>query len=282
MKKIIALLLVVIMCLAVVGCNSGNNSQNPNDNANSENGGNNSHKDILGDWFSANSKDKYVKFFDDGTGELKDGAIFDFEWEYDSENENYRASVAGRRITFKMRTEEGITFLTGFGFLFREEDCETALAAASVLRENYINRALDGKTLMPLGEQLSIGNATVVFEKIKLSEDKRKILCDVSIVANKDMTSTELNDLMILAKYTYFHFDENYIFNTFTSGGNGTQISLLENSLGAGETLKTEICIIDEYHIPDMLEKWGKYDGYAIIKCGGTEYYINLCEYTKQ
>jgi hypothetical protein len=34
MKRIIALLLVAVMCLAVVGCDSGNSAQNPNDNAN--------------------------------------------------------------------------------------------------------------------------------------------------------------------------------------------------------------------------------------------------------
>ena len=282
MKKIIALLLVAAMCLAVVGCDSGSNSQNHNDNASTENSGNNTNKDILGEWISFDEEDEYVKFFEDGTGELKDdGMMFDFEWEYDTENKNYRANVAGSRITFKMRTEEGITFLTGFGYRFRSEDREKALAAAPILRENRINRALDGETLLPIGEAIPIGNTTVVFEQIKLSEDKREILCSVSITASQEVTSAELNSLLTLAKYMYF--DEKCVFQTLTSGGSGTQIKLSENNLAAGETFKTEICIINVFGgVSSTLEKWGKYDGYAIIKCGGTEYYINLGEYIKQ
>ena len=267
MKRIIALLLLAVMCFAMVGCNGENNHS----------------QDILGEWVSIDKEDSYVKLFEDGTGELKeDGVVFDFEWEYDAENQNYRTNIASRRFTFGTRTEEGITYLTGLlGYKFRAEDREAALATASILRENYINRALEGKTLMPFGEQLSIGNATVVFEKIKISDDKRKILCDVSIVANQDMTSEELNGLLILAKYTYFY--EESFFQAMTSGGSGTQIKLSENHLAAGEILKTEICIMNSGHgVSSALEKWGKYDGYAIIKCGGTEYYINLCEYTKQ
>lgn len=266
MKKILALLLIVVMCLAVVSCNSGNN---PN-------------KDILGEWVSVDEEGEYVKFFEDGTGEFKDdGMMFDFEWEYDAENKNYRANIASRRFTFKTKTEEGITYLTGLGgYRFRAEDCEAALAAAPILRENYINRQIDGETLLPFGETISVGNATVLFEQIKLSEDKREILCSVSITASRDMTSVELNSLLILAKYTFF--DEDCVFQAKTSGGSGTQIKLSENNLGTGETLKTEICIIDGDGVSSTLEKWGKYDGYAIIKCGGTEYYINLGEYTKQ
>ena len=250
MKKILALLLIVVMCLAVVSCNSGNN---PN-------------KDILGEWVSVDEEGEYVKFFEDGTGEFKaDGMMFDFEWEYDTENKNYRANIASRRFTFKTKTEEGITYLTGLGgYRFRAEDCEAALAAAPILRENYINRQIDGETLLPFGETISVGNATVLFEQIKLSEDKREILCSVSITASRDMTSVELNSLLILAKYTFF--DEDCVFQAKTSGGSGTQIKLSENNLGTGETLKTEICIIDGDGVSSTLEKWGKYDIIMLIK----------------
>ena len=278
MKKIIALLLVAVMCLAVVGCNSGNNSQNPNDNANSGNGGNNSHKDILGDWFSANSKDTYVKFFDDGTGELKDGMIFDFEWEYDSENENYRASVAGRRITFKMRTEEGITFLTGFGYFFREKDCETALAVAKILRANYVDRQLKGESLLPFGEDILLDKVSIVFEQINLSEDKKDVIVKISVTAKSDVTSSELNNLLTKVKYHYFYED----FRTLSSVGSGTLIKISENDLVSGETINTEFSICSGNDIQVMVNNSGKLDGYAIIKCGETEYYINLGEYTKQ
>ena len=90
MKKILALLFIVVMCLAVVSCNRENNSN----------------KDILGEWISIDKEDAYVKLFEDGTGELKeDGVVFDFEWEYDAENQNYRTNIASSE--FKRSSEDG-------------------------------------------------------------------------------------------------------------------------------------------------------------------------------
>ena len=94
------------------------------------------------------------------------------------------------------------------------------------------------------------------------------------------MTSSELNTLLTMVKYTYF--EPECIFQALTSGGNGQQLKIAENDLVAGEPLKVEISIMSPRGIQTTLEKWGRFDGYVIIKCGEIEYYINLGEYIKQ
>ena len=95
MKKIIAFILALVICLAVVACDSKEEPKTESETSKAK-------KDILGEWISFDEEDEYVKFFEDGTGELKDdGMMFDFEWEYDTENKNYRANVAGAELHSK-------------------------------------------------------------------------------------------------------------------------------------------------------------------------------------
>ncbi len=284
MKKIIALLLVAVMCLAIVGCNSGSNSQNPNNNANSESGGNNPNKDILGEWYSVDFEGMCVKFSDNNTGECSEGShIFDFEWEYDKENENYRTNIAGQRVTFKTRTEEGLTFLdSSWGYyFFKEEECEVAMEKAGVLRDNYINRQLKDKTLLPVGEEIHIGNAIIVFDKIEASE--HGVSCSYTVTAKKDITSSELNQLLVRGKQVDFY--EHFVFLRSSSKPVDGSVKISDNDLVAGESLNKSISYLFtdvSSDFPKLLEKWGKCHGYAVIKCGETEYYINFGEYIKQ
>ena len=276
MKKIISLLLLVVTCFCWFGCKKENSPQNE------ERNGNHPCKEILGEWISVDEEDTYIKFLQNGTGELKeDGILFDFEWQYDSEKQNFRLNCGGRRVTVKIRTEEGVTYLSGFGFRFRAEDREKVLTVAHILRENYMSRQLSGEPLLPLGKELSTPNATVVFQDIYLSEDKKELLCKVSVTPIKDITRDELNNLLTLVKSTWF--DKNYIFQAVTTGGSGTKIKLSDTDLLAGETLTIEVSIFNRAdEIPVVLERWGKYNGYSVVKLEGTEYYINFAEYIKQ
>lgn len=273
MKKILALLLVMIMCLAAVGCN-----------------GTKAYRDILGEWICIDEEGEYITFAKDGTGETQyDSSVFEFTWEYDAEHNEYHADIRGKTFAFTTVTEEGITYLSrkwvsniegyveGSAFYFRAEDREAAVAAASQIRDNYLDRELYGKPALPLGEEISIGKATVVFKQIRLSEDKTTILCDVSVSVNKDMKRNAVKSLLPSPSYVIFY--ESSVFATMSGGSGHPQIA--DRDLAAGESVTAEISLLQRPNLASAIETWGEMDGFVTIKCGETKYYIDLRQYTK-
>ena len=76
MKKILALLLVAVMCLSFVACNSNSDSNSDVEKA---------EKDIVGEWVCVTGSPTYI-FNEDGTGSYYDRPM---RWKYDSELSMY-------------------------------------------------------------------------------------------------------------------------------------------------------------------------------------------------
>ena len=242
-------------------------------------------QEIIGEWRNAYNANEYIKFFKNRTGEFQaEGGKFNFDWIYDSEKDEYTTTIAGKDFAFKLRTEEGITFLTGYGYLFRLEDCETAMAAAPRLRDNRINKELEGKTLLTIGTEISTDKANIIFNDIKLSEDKKSILANISVTAKDNITESELNELLMEIKHSYFdcYLDLLKLWTSSPLGSNGIPIEISNKNLSVGETLNAEIEIFDDYLIPKSIETFGMYCGCLVLKCGDNIYFVDLREYTKQ
>ena len=236
-------------------------------------------KAIIGEWYCPDFGSMCIKFLDDNTAELSYGSrIVDMEWQYDKEKQNYRSNAGGERITFTMRTEAGITCLdsSAFGYWFRADDKNLDLETSSILRNNIINRKLQDKVMINLGEAFSTENATIVFNSVTLNDDKKTVNCGITVTAKKNLSAEDLKNLI--------DHDRNICFestSTFMSegvGGSGKRI-ITECSLTAGES---ENFTFEIYVRFSDIEKWGIYHGYSVFEIMGTEYRLDLREYTKQ
>ena len=258
MKRVLAFLLAVLLCLPLMGCGGGA-AQNDN---------------ILGKWVMI-GEEGYVKFFENGTAEMVDGVTFDFSWKYDAEAGNYRANIGGRRVTFTIETEEGVTYLSGLGYFFREEDLPAARRATGAIRKNQIQRQLEGKNLLPLGEEIALDGVSLRFEEIFLADEKRSVKVRVSVTAELDMSAEELEGLLSIAKYHYFYEDLRSL-----SSGSAWRVELGLAGLAAGESAQAEFLLCSNRDFAELMEENGRLDGYAVISLGGTEYYVDLGTYT--
>lgn len=98
MKKIIALLLVAVMCLSMVACGGGSSEAK---------------KELVGQWKSIEEGD-VIEFKEDGTGIWYEQS---FEWDYEKADQKYSMTVIGMTVTFEIVDENGVRSLTPLGML---------------------------------------------------------------------------------------------------------------------------------------------------------------------
>lgn len=238
-------------------------------------------KAIVGKWVDLDSEDS-ITFFENGTAELVYfGYMFDLEWSYIAENDCYRTSIDGRRIDFKIRNLESVTFITGWGHYIKESDVEAAKNSINVLRQNYVDRQIAGETMLPIGGELTVDGATISFGEAKLSQDQRYLRCNVSITATKNLSANDIEQLLLFYKQGRIDNDK-YLTTDAYSYPNKSVCIYSENGLSAGETLCTEIELNDKEFKPTMLDEWGKFYGYSVFICNGIEYYVDWTQYTQE
>jgi hypothetical protein len=180
-----------------------------------------------------------------------------------------------------MRNEENLTFLTGIGsYFFREKDCEKAVSKVPELRDNYISRQLKNKTLLPLQQELSNEDISITFNDVHLSENKDSIISNITVTAKKDISSTDLKNMIESDNYTYF--DKDYNLLCYVRLGAKCNANLSDTDLSAGESINVDVVIISDSNIPAIVNKWGKLHAYIMLKFGENEYYINFADYIKE
>ena len=97
MKKLIALLLVLVMGLSLTACGGGSSKEAENA--------------LVGQWKSVEEGD-VIEFNEDGTGIWYEKS---FEWGYDKEEQEYFMKAMGMTVTFEIVEENGIRSLTALG-----------------------------------------------------------------------------------------------------------------------------------------------------------------------
>lgn len=97
-KKIIAILLVAVMCLSLVACGGGSSD---------------AEKALVGQWQSLGDGD-IIEFKEGGTGVWYEQS---FEWDYEKADQKYSMTVIGMTVTFEIVEENGVRSLTPLGML---------------------------------------------------------------------------------------------------------------------------------------------------------------------
>ena len=112
MKKLIALLFLVSLCLSFVACNSGEG------------------KAIVGEWKSTVTGAS-ITFQKDGTIDFY-GDTETASWEYDKANACYIVTVKGLSpVNLKVETENGLRYIKIVERLYHIDDYEEAIAQQS-------------------------------------------------------------------------------------------------------------------------------------------------------
>ena len=264
MKRIIAILLAAVMCFAIVGCNGASKQD-----------------EILGEWVYLGEMGETTTILADGTGTIKsDGYVTSFTWEYDEKNDKYNVTydVTQHKGEVYVMTTEGITYLAGvLGFCFRAEDREAAVAAERAIMDAYIDRCMEGKTMLPTGEKLEANGATVEINNIRLTKDNA-LVCDVIVEASKDLNRSKVMRLISGRGMEFFAPSKQLAPVTWGV----SMIIMTDNGIAAGEALETELTILDHSMIEESIEKWGELKGYVHLTIGENEYCIDVREYTKK
>ena len=97
MKKIMAIILAIVICLSLAACVNGVT--------------NSAEKALVGKWQSLEEGD-IIEFKEDGTG-IWSGK--EFEWAYEKDEQKYSMTGIGITITFEIVEENGIRSLTPLG-----------------------------------------------------------------------------------------------------------------------------------------------------------------------
>lgn len=111
MKKLIAIILVAVMCLSLVACGGGSQD---------------AEKAIVGEWKALSGFS--MTFNEDGTGIAPFGG--DFEWRYDAEKDWYDVSCMGMSFSMIIKTENDIRYINVEGEnYYHADDYEKAVEA---------------------------------------------------------------------------------------------------------------------------------------------------------
>lgn len=146
MKKLIAFLLVAVMCLSLVACDGGKSS---------------AEKEILGAWKREGNYDVLV-FSDDGKITRGDEEM---DWWYDKEAERYSLSYYGMTYTFVIEEDENGRFFAVDGMNY-------------YYVENYNAEAMEAEKIASITEgktELVVGNSYTSANGIAFTFDKAEI-----------------------------------------------------------------------------------------------------------
>lgn len=156
MKKLIALLLAVVMCLSLVACGGGSSAE----------------KAILGAWKDADSYDVLV-FTEDGKITRDDVTM---EWWYDKEADRYSLSFFGMTFTFVIEEDENGRYFTieDLRYYYVENYDPDAMEAEKIAS------ITEGKTELVVGNSYTTANGVdFTFEKAGLSGEEDDIQFDL-------------------------------------------------------------------------------------------------------
>lgn len=284
MKKLIALLLAVVMCLSLCACGSNAekdaSSTGASTNSQSAGGGeSNSQAAIVGEW-KAVSTDASIVFNEDGTGMLNYGSKQDFTWKFDEDLACYMIA-ASQTYNTSIQTEDGIESIT-LSIMYRDiafyrpEDYNTALELLLQNRRASIAEFTNGIKKLELGTAYDSGDGmSVVFTDISYDGSTLLFYADFS---NNRTTESYASEFHYTGKYYLVSGGREVWSGTYGMGFReiGSDMGL---NLAPSET-KAGVGSIDlDDEIQNTLDAYGVLIGAFQFEIYGTTYYIDLSEY---
>ena len=280
MKKIIALLLVAIMCFTFVACDNSKENKDTEDITRKRT--DKTTEAIIGTWKSTSiypftfNEDKTGTFF---TG----GKEHDFTWAYNEDLKCYdvASSALHTTLNFFLKSEDNITYLEcSSAKLYRDENFDDVL-------QEYLNKCreemendynLGNRTKIDFGKEYISDNCSVTFTELLVENNELNLY--VEITNNGSRTITEILDIPVGVGFAITY----YAPGTIGGGlGHGCDFSYTDerNDIKPGETVIIKTTI-SKTKVKDALNTFGTIVGRATCEINDeiSSYYIDLSEYT--
>ena len=256
MKKLIALLLVAVMCLSFVACGGSGSAK----------------KEIVGEWKCPESGYS-ITFNEDGTGIDPDDG--DLTWKYDSELSCYSAHIGSYGMTLSVSiktTEDGLRYINIAGEkYYHSDDYDKGFEIEIAEEKEYINESIiETKTKVEFGKTYDYKEGiSVKFTDLTIEDEK----------------------LYLHAQFTNSKSNNSYIdpirFSTYlvkrAAGYNDDPNPLgMAQTIPASESLDLTIEIRNSFGENYLPNNKNMTYYYVYFTMNGVEYYIdNLVEYFK-
>ena len=261
MKKMIAALLALAMCLGLCACRSGGEGSQANK----------PEKTILGQWVAVTG-DGVMSFNEDGTATLEiDGGKATGTWKYDKELASY-VFAAGMTYNVQMVTENGLEYIKiGNTRFYHPEDREKALPIELEKLQAKVEEAAEGKEKVQFNTPYAVEYGTIEFKSLTLSEESGYLILEVVVTSNRSWDSSNMVPFGGMQVFYYGGSIQNgnaYDWpNVWLTDGEPVTVSATINISGEKDFLAK------------TLEDWGKIMGILYFEMDGTEYYIDISEY---
>lgn len=274
MKRIIALILVVLMCFSIVAC-----GKNKNNEENAQGVEEPSIKSqLVGDWYDVGANKGKISFNENGTGNMDyDGSKTDFTWSYDTAKESFYVRISGKSFYINLAEKDGVAYVDMSGnWFFRESDMTSGKEAVLKERRADIAKDLEGKNMLSAGAEINI-NETFSVKVDSITKANNKMTLEMTLKNNSGIPVSieDLGERIYIGK-TKFYLDK--AFSKIELDKLGTA-PIVENNaieLNAGAEIKLSFDLLDMEGFNGVIEHWGEVNAYRSIMFGESEYYVDL------
>lgn len=277
MKRIIALILVLLMCFSIVAC--GKNKRN--ENALSPEEVTNIKSQLVGDWHSVGLDKDGISFNANGTGNMEnDGSKTNFTWSYDTSEGSFYIRISGKNFYFDFVNQSDISYVNMSGaWFFKEADMAKGKEMVLAERRSGISEDIQGKPVLNAGLDVKL-NDTFEIKVQNISYTDGKLTFEMTLKNNSSSTASleNISELIYINKTKFYMGD---CFEKVQLDTLGAYPSISKTELSAGETLSVSWDLFTMQGFDSIFEYWGEVNAYRSIMLGNSEYYIDIAEYVK-
>lgn len=262
MKKLVAFILAISLCLALVSC-SGTGTVS-------------GEKAILGEWQGLGGNT--AVFNEDGTGNING---IEMTWKYDEELKSYTIA-AMLTLSTSIKTEDGMEYITiGMANYYRPENMGKVLENAKASANAEVDGYLEGREKIEIGKTYDCGGGvTVKFTGAKLGH-----YASESLYLTAEFTADEsVKEESIETNYG-FAYKTHYIYDEYQTSWSSSQIrwgvngAEGERDLDPGATVYSTGYVYSDHS--SLLD--GRMNRMvSCLEINGKGYYIDLTEYIQK
>ena len=277
MKRIIAIVLALLMCFALVAC--GKNRRN--ENALSPEEITDLKSQLVGDWYDVGVNGGKISFNSNGTGKMdtKDSKA-DFTWSYDNTAGSLYVRISGKNFNIKLVNNGNLTYLDMLGaWFFKEADTASGKELVLAERRGGISKEIEGKDTLTAGLEVKLNDTLgVKINSIEYADGKLALEMTLKNNSSSATSLENISELIYVNKTKFYMAD---IFATVKLDTLGLSPAISATELSAGETLSVSLNLFSMDGFENIAEHYGEVNAYRSIMLGKSEYYINIGAYVK-
>lgn len=218
MKKLLALLLIAVICLPLAAC--GENNPNYNTAA----------KNYMGKWMLFGQDGYYVEILDNGVAKsISPDETNELRWSYNSDMEGILLAGNGASPYFIQISEEaGCKYILMDGnALYHEDDMENASVAEGKRSKKIIDNRFADFTKANLGDSILMADG-VTIQLTKVVREKDSMILHVSMTNSREKTIT----------LAAFDFYMGFVYNRTSYSTRHTSLSTKSAMIEPGQTIE--------------------------------------------